>query len=186
MAVGAPVDASVFIDAVSINPLPSVSLTSPANNAVFSAANPINLTANAAAVGNSINGVGFYANNNLIAQVKAPYAYAWSNAPAGPSAVFARLLFNGTNTMDSSAVTISVTNPPPVAVGIGLSTDGLSLRIQGTGLPNRPYYLNVSSNLVPPVVWSPLLTSQADASGGILFTNPAPTNAQEFFRLSAP
>jgi hypothetical protein len=185
-AVGVPVDASVFIDAVNINPLPSVSLTSPADNAVFSAADSINLAANVSPVGNIINGVGFYANNNLIAQVKAPYAYAWSNAPAGPSAVFARLVFNGTNTLDSLAVNILVTNPPPVAVGIGLSNDGLSLSIQGAGLPNRPYYLNVSSNLVPPVVWTPLLTSQSDASGGILFTNLAPTNARQFFRLSAP
>ncbi len=180
------VDASVFIDAVGINPPPSVSLTAPTNNAVFSASNPINLTANVAANGNVINGVGFYTNNGLLAQVTSPYTYAWSNAPAGSSTVFARLVFNGTNTLDSAAVNIFVTNPPPVAAGIGFGSDGLSLRIQGAGLPNRPYYLVVASNLVPPVVWTPLMTNPSDPSGNILFTNLAPTSTQQFFRISAP
>jgi hypothetical protein len=180
------VDASVFIDAVNINPPPYVSLTSPTNNAVFTAANLVNLTANITANGSILNGVGFYANGSLIAQVNSPYTYAWSTAPAGPSTVFARLLFNGTNTIDTLAVNISVTNPPPAAVGIGFSTDGSNLLISGTGLPNRPYYLNVASNLSPPVVWTLLLTNQSNASGNILFTNLALTNAQQFFRLSAP
>jgi hypothetical protein len=88
--------------------------------------------------------------------------------------------------MDTLPINISVTNPPPAAVGIGFSTDGSSLLISGTGLPNRAYYLNVASNLIPPVVWTPLLTNQSNASGNILFTNLALTNAQQFFRLSAP
>jgi hypothetical protein len=172
---------------LTVTPPPSVVLTSPTNNAVFSAANPVNLAATVSTNGNTIVGVQFCANtSNLIAQVTSPYAYAWSNANAGASTVFARLVFNGSNTVDSSMVNITVTNPPPVAVGIGFSTDGLSLNLQGTGLPNRPYYLNVASNLVPPVIWTPLLTNMSDVSGNIIFTNLWPTNVQQFFRLSAP
>ena len=185
-------DNTVFLDNVSISPPvsqipPSVVLTSPSNNAVLSAANPLNLAASVVTNGNNVVGVQFYSDtSNLIAQVTAPYTYAWSNANAGASTIFARLVFNGTNTVDSSTVNITVTNPPPVIAGIGLGTDGFTLSLQGAGLPNRPYYLNAASNLNPPVVWTTLSTNIADASGNILFTNLAPTNGQQFFRLSAP
>jgi hypothetical protein len=117
--------------------------------------------------------------------VTAPYTYAWSNASAGASTVFARLVFNGTNTVDTSSVNITVTNPPPSTGGIGL-VNGQTLSISGSGLPNRPYYINMATNLTPPVVWIQIQTNISDASGNILFTNIAPTNTQQFFRLSAP
>jgi hypothetical protein len=185
-------DNTVFLDNVSISPPvsqipPSVVLTSPTNNAVLSSANPVNLAATVLTNGNSIVGVQFYSGpSNLIAQVTAPYTYAWSNANAGASTVFARLVFNGSNTVDSSLVNFTVTNPPPVLASIGFGADGLSLNVQGIGLPNRAYYLNSASNLNPPVVWTTLLTNTSDASGNILYTNLAPTNDQQFFRLSAP
>ena len=166
---------------------PSVALISPANNTVFSAANPINLAAAVTTNGTTIVGVQFYANtSNLIAQVVSPYTYAWSNANAGASTVFARLVFNGSNTVDSSVVNITVTNPPPIASGIGLGADGQTLTVSGIGLANRPYYLNVASNLTPPVVWSPIWTNLSDGAGNISFTNIAPTYNQEFFNISAP
>jgi hypothetical protein len=183
---------AVFLDNVRINPpisqvAPSVALTSPANNAVFSAANPVNLAATVATNGNTIVGVQFYSNtSNMITQVTAPYTYAWSNANAGASTVFARLVFNGSNTVDSLTVNITITNPPPVASGIGLGVDGQSLTISGMGVSSRPYYLNTASNLSSPVVWAQIQTNISDASGNIFFTNIAPTNAQQYFRISAP
>jgi len=185
-------DNTVFLDNVSISPgisqvPPVIALTSPANNAVFSAANPVTLAATATANGNTIVGVQFYSNaTNLITQVTSPYTYAWSNANAGASTVFARLVFNGTNTLDTAMVNITVTNPPPSANGIGLGADGHTLSISGSGLVNRPYYLYAATNLVPPVVWTPIQTNLSDAAGNITFTNLPPTNADGFFRISAP
>jgi len=185
-------DNTVFIDNVRISPFvsqvpPAVTLTTPANNAVFSAANPVNLAASVVTNGNSIAGVQFYSNtSNLIAQLTAPYTYAWSNAEAGASTVFARLVFNGSNTVDSAIVNITVTNPPPIASGIGLGVDGQTLSISGIGLASRPYYLNAASNLNPPVAWMPIQTNLADAIGNITFTNIASTNTQQFFRIFAP
>jgi hypothetical protein len=184
-------DNTVFIDNIRISPPisqlpPTVILTSPANNAVFSAANPVNFAAAVTTNGNTVVGVQFYSNtNNLITQVTAPYTYAWSNASAGASTVFARLVFNGTNTVDSSSVNITVTNPPPGTGVIGW-VNGQTLSISGSGLPNRPYCLNTATNLTSPVVWIPILTNLSDGAGTIAFTNIAPTNTQQFFRLSAP
>lgn len=185
-------DNTVFIDNVRINPPisqvpPSVVLTSPANNAVFSAANPINLAAMVTTNGNNIVGVQFYSDaTNLITEVTAPYTYAWSNANAGASTVFARLIFNGSNTVDSLSVNITVTNPPPVIEGIGLGADGQTLSVSGLGLASRPYYLNAATNLTPPVVWALIDTNISDSFGNIIFTNIAPTNTQQFFLISAP
>ncbi|HEY2082456.1 MAG TPA: Ig-like domain-containing protein [Verrucomicrobiae bacterium] len=185
-------DNTVFLDNVRFSPTispvpPSVTLTSPANNSVFSAANAVNLAATVTTNGNSIVGVQFYSNgSNLIAQVTAPYTYAWSNADAGASTVLARLVFNGSNTVDSSTVNITITNPPPVLQGIGLGTDGQTLTVSGTALASRPYYLNTTTNLTSPVVWTLIQTNLSDGAGNIFFTNIPPTNAQQFFIISAP
>jgi hypothetical protein len=166
---------------------PTVVLTSPADNSVFSAANPVNLAATVAPNGNTIVGVQFYSDtSNVISQVTAPYTYAWSSANAGVSTVFARLVFNGSNTVDSATVSIMVTNPPPIASGIGLGADGQTVSVSGLGLASRPYYLDTASNLIPPVVWMPIQTNLSDASGNILFTNVATTSSQQFFLISAP
>jgi hypothetical protein len=185
-------DNTVFIDDVRISPPisqlpPTISLTRPAPNAVLSAADPVNLAATVAANGNTIVGVQFYSDtNNFIAQVTAPYAYAWSNVSAGAFTVFARLVFDGSNTVDSSSVNITVTNPPPIVGGIGLGVDGQTLTILGTGLPSSTYFLNTASNLTPPVVWTQVQTNLSDASGNISFTNIMPTNTQQFFRIAGP
>lgn len=185
-------DNTVFIDNVKINPPvsqlpPSVVLTAPANDTVFSAATPINLAAVVATNGNTVVGVQFYSDTtNLITQVTSPYNYAWSNANAGVSTVFARLIFNGSNAVDSSVINITVTNPPPVTKSIGLGADGQTVDISGIGLASRPYFLNTASNLTPPVVWTPIQTNLSDAAGNISFTNIGPTNAQQFFLISAP
>jgi hypothetical protein len=185
-------DNTVFIDDVRISPPisqlpPTIALTSPAPNAVLSAASPVNLTATVATNGNTIVAVQFFSDtNNLIAQVTAPYAYAWSNASAGNSTVFARLVFDGSNTVDSSSINITVTNPPPIVVGIGLGADGQTLTISGSGLSSRPYFLDTASNLTPPVVWTPVQTNLSDPAGNIYFTNILATNTQQFFLISAP
>jgi hypothetical protein len=67
-----------------------------------------------------------------------------------------------------------------------VSGKGHVLSILGSGLASRPYYLNTASNLVPPMVWQQIQTNISDVSGNILFTNMAPTNAQQFFLISGP
>jgi hypothetical protein len=185
-------DNTVFIDNVrispSLHPLPaSVALIIPTNNAVFSLATPVMLTATVTTNANFISGVQFFADaTNLIGQVTTqPYIYSWSSAGVGAHSIFAQVIFDGTNTADSSVANITVINPSPVIGGIGTAVDG-TLSIWGAGLSNYLYFLDTASNLTPPIVWTPILTNLSDASGNISFTNLAPTNVQQFFRLSAP
>jgi hypothetical protein len=176
----------LFGSATTVAPL--INLTAPANNTAYTAPATVSLVATVTTNNNLINGVNFYFNNtNLIAQVtSSPYTYAWNNVSAGSYSVAARLIYNNSSSVTSTVVNITVTNPPPIVGGIGLGVDGQTLSISGRGLSSQPYFLNTASNLTPPVVWTQIQTNLSDTAGNISFTNIAPTNAQQFFRISAP
>lgn len=63
---------------------PAVSITSPANNTVFSSSANITITADAIISDGSISKVEFYQGNTKIGEdLSAPYAYIWTNVPTG-------------------------------------------------------------------------------------------------------
>jgi len=91
---------------------PTVSLTSPANGATFSAPANITLTATASDSASSITRVEFYNGTTLIGAVtSSPYTLAWNGITAGTYSLTAKAFAaNGTSTT-SSAVSITVTVP---------------------------------------------------------------------------
>jgi alpha-L-rhamnosidase len=184
-------DNTVFIDNVRISPtiqplLSSVTLTSPANKADFLSSSSVNLAVTVVTNGNIINGVQFYANTtNLVGQsATAPYACSWTNVPAGAYSLVACVMFNGGAVASSAAVNIAVTNPPLVLGSIGFVSDWQHLAISGVGQPGYTYILVGTTNLVPPVIWVPVMTNAADSSGNISFMSLPITNKQEFYRIS--
>jgi alpha-L-rhamnosidase len=185
-------DNTVFIDNVRIAPplvpgLSAVALTAPAYGATFAAPATIHLAAEVVTNGNAIMAVQFYANaTNLIAQAAAPYGYSWSNVPAGVYSLTAQVIYNGGGTANSFPVNIVVTNVPPVIGGLMLDSANQKLGIWGTGVQAQPYVLSMTTNLASPFQWQPLLTNVSDSSGNITFSNLAPTNFQQFFRISGP
>jgi len=95
-------------------------------------------------------------------------------------------LATGDNTVfiDNVIMSPSISQiPPPI---LGAITPGVTLSISGNGFSDYTYFLNASTNLTPPVVWTQVQTNLSDAAGNISFTNIAPTNAQQFFSISAP
>ena len=111
-------DNSSFIDAVSINAAnaaPTVTLTSPANNANFTAPASIALTATASDTDGAVTKVEFYNGATLIGSAPAaPYSFTWSNVPAGSYTITAKATDNGNAITTSAAVAVTVTgNQPP-------------------------------------------------------------------------
>jgi len=113
-------DNTVFIDNVRFSPLlqpapAAVALTSPANNATFTATAPVNLTATVTTNGNILNGVQFYTDTvTLLGQItNAPYTLAWANVSGGRHSVFARVLFNNGSSADSVPISFNVINSNP-------------------------------------------------------------------------
>ena len=95
------------------NTPPSVSLTSPAGGATFTAPANITIAANATDSGGSIVQVDFRAGETVIASdTTAPYAITWSNVAAGTYALTASATDNLGATTTSAVVNITV-NPAP-------------------------------------------------------------------------
>ena len=78
-----------------VNTPPTVTLTSPAQNAVYTAPATVVLSATASDIGGSISRVEFYSGSQLLSvDSTAPYSFSWANLPAGMYRVCARAYDN--------------------------------------------------------------------------------------------
>jgi hypothetical protein len=133
--IGSPSQAVVFIEPTNSPPLPQVkvSIFSPSNGAVFYM--PTNLSIFAAASPSTLN-LEFYAGTNdlgrgipyLSGGIIVTYFYlTWTNPPPGEYALTAVVPGNGSTSITSAPVNVTIllppTNPPPV-VSIGYPADG--------------------------------------------------------------
>jgi len=97
----------------------TVALTAPSGGQTYAAGSPITLTATAAESGGTVTRVDFYKGSTLLGSSSAaPYAYVWSNPPAGSYSLFARAIDSGNNIVDSPTVTatfggsgVTITSP---------------------------------------------------------------------------
>ncbi len=94
---------------IAVNTPPTVALTAPANNAVFTAPATISLTASASDPGGSVAKVEFFQNGNKVGEdLSAPYALDWANAGAGVYALTAIATDNQGATGASTPINITV------------------------------------------------------------------------------
>ncbi|HXW04604.1 MAG TPA: Ig-like domain-containing protein [Vicinamibacterales bacterium] len=99
---------SITVSATS-NQLPSVSLTSPANGATFTAPASITLAASASDPDGTVAGVDFYTGTQLIgSDTTAPYTGSWSNVAAGTYSLTAIARDDRGASRTSASVTITV------------------------------------------------------------------------------
>ena len=102
---------------VTSNQLPTVSLTSPAANAVSVAPGSFTLTADATDADGSIAKVDFYENGTLLGtSTTAPYSYTWTNVPAGPHSLTAIATDNLGAQTTSAAVSVISDAPPTISL----------------------------------------------------------------------
>jgi len=96
---------------------PNVSLTSPANNAVFAPGANIALVAGAADADEFVTKVEFFSEGTLLGtQFLAPYNITWNNVPAGRYSLTARATDLVGLVTTSAPVTITVDTPPRVSI----------------------------------------------------------------------
>jgi aryl-phospho-beta-D-glucosidase BglC (GH1 family) len=98
---------------------PTISITSPANNASFTAPANITITATATSASGSINNVKFLNGTTIIGVDSiAPYNFVWSNVTAGIYSITASATDNYGASATSSAVILKVNAPAPPTVSI--------------------------------------------------------------------
>ncbi len=164
---------------------PHIELTAPGAGPFLTPTNLI-VSADAGDVDGDINGVQFFANENLIGAVTTPpFSMSWSNAPAGTYSLTAIALD------DLGAATVSL----PVSVSLIelrlqhhlRQADG-SISFDFATLTNRAYTVQYSADLVH---WSNAVPSM-NGTGGVVrwqdkgppvTVSPPATETQRFYRL---
>jgi len=144
--------AAVHIVVSSSNQPPTVSITSPANNAEFES--PANITINAAAsdTDGTISRVDFYRGATKIGEdSSAPYSYNWMNVGAGDYHISAVAIDNGGEMTGSAAVHIIVnapsTNPPPPPPQSGSLNVGVDMAMCNSAtIPANARYVSTAGN----------------------------------------
>ncbi|MBI4663919.1 MAG: Ig-like domain-containing protein [Verrucomicrobia bacterium] len=121
--------------------LPTVTLSAPTAGQTFPAGASVTLTANASgAPGIEIARVEFSANRNKVGEATAsPFSFAWSNVKDGLYSITASAIDEIGGLTTSSAVSITVGNPPPQALfvvaagGPNASDNAIVSRLQSQG-----------------------------------------------------
>lgn len=102
---------------------PTVSISSPAGGATYTAPASVAITATAADSDGSISKVEFYQGTTKLGEsLTSPYTYTWSNVAAGNYALTAKATDNGGSAVTSSAVNITVSTAP-ACTPVSASTD---------------------------------------------------------------
>jgi RHS repeat-associated protein len=118
---GATKTSTAVAISVVANVAPTVSITSPAAGASFTAPASITINANASDVNSgTVTKVDFFIGTTLLGtDTSAPYSYAWTNAAAGSYSITAQATDNSGAVKTSAAVAITVTaanTPPTVSI----------------------------------------------------------------------
>jgi PKD repeat protein len=119
-----------------LNMAPTVSLTAPLDGATVAAPATITLEASAADVDGNLSRVEFYNGATLLgSDATAPYAFTWSNIPAGSYTLTARAVDAAESAATSTEIRMTVSNQPPVSNPGGpySGTEGLALTLNGAG-----------------------------------------------------
>jgi len=94
------------------NVLPTVSITSPANGATYTAPASITINATASDSDGTVTKVDFYQGGTLLGtDTTSPYSFAWTNVAAGAYSLTAVATDNAGGTRTSTAVSVTVNNP---------------------------------------------------------------------------
>ncbi|NUM34181.1 MAG: hypothetical protein HUU50_06535 [Candidatus Brocadiae bacterium] len=127
---------------ITVHGLPSVQITNPANNAVFTAFSDIAISADALDPERSVSKVDFYQGNTFLGtDTTSPYSYTWSNVQAGNYVLKAIVTDNHGATAESTLVNILVHTIPTVSITSPVSGDQF----------NAPATVVISANASDPV-----------------------------------
>lgn len=126
------------------NNLPTITLTSPANGASYTAPATVGLAASVTANGHTITKVQFYNGSGLLGEdTSSPYGLTWNSVNAGSYSLTARVLYDTGSTLNSAPAPVVVTG----AAGTGTVTFSNSAAITiadvGAGTP-YPSTINVA------------------------------------------
>jgi hypothetical protein len=158
--------------------VPAVTITNPANNAVFAAPANVKIGATATVAGGSVTNVAFFANTNLLGSAEsAPFTITSGSLAAGSYALTAVATAAGISAT-SSVVNIAVVSPIPIALSSPRITNN-QFAFDYSANPGLSYVVQDSSNLID---WLPLV-SNVPSSNSMHFTDSFTSNCARYYRV---
>ncbi len=136
---------SVSVTTVTTNTPPTVNLTTPSNNANFTAPATITITANATDANGTVTNVQFFNGSTLLAtDATAPYSFSWTTIPAGTYSLTAKATDNAgattTSTPASVTVTAVVSNADLIGPDCGTNNTTITFELNTTKRANVTSY----------------------------------------------
>ncbi|MHB9130668.1 MAG: Ig-like domain-containing protein [Armatimonadota bacterium] len=181
---------------IRVNNPPTVSITSPANDAVI-IGNSLSLTASASDTDGTINRVEFYQGSTYLGQdTISPFSYDWSGIAGGAYTLTARAYDNDGAPVTSDAVNITVWNTDDIGtVGVTGSASylpstftvaGAGAGITGTADAFRFVYLQMSGDCTITARVATFSSADNSARAGVMMRQNTTAGAIEASALFAP
>jgi hypothetical protein len=159
-------------------PSPTVSITSPANGAVFAAPANVKIGAAATVASGTVTNVAFFGNATSLGAVQtAPFSITTGSLAAGAYALAAVATAAGVSAT-SSVVNITVVSPVAITLTSQTITNS-QFAFNYTGTPGLSYVVQNSSNLVN---WLPIVTNVA-STNPVHFTDSLIPNGARYYRV---
>jgi plastocyanin len=151
------------INVLAPNVPPSVTVTNPANGAVFSAPADVTIQASASDTDGTVTNVRFFAGTTVLAnETAAPFAVVTNNLAAGSYTFSAVATDNGGLTA-TNAVTISVVTPVPLALGASTPLSATSFQFNYAANVGLRYVIQEASDLTT-ANWTSISTNTATSN----------------------
>jgi hypothetical protein len=158
--------------------LPTVSITSPSQGAVFAAPASVQLTASATVSGGKVTNVQYFAGSTLLGKaIVAPYTVTGSIPSPGSYNISAVATAFG-NSATSSPVNITVLASTPLSLGAPAISNGL-FSFSYDANPGLSYIVQSSSNLFN---WTTLSTNVPSTSP-VFFSDTLATTPPRYYRV---
>ncbi len=130
---------------------PTVSLTGPDDNSYFLAPATISISASATSSAGTVTNVAFFQGTNLVGNATtSPYAFDWTNVPAGAYSLSAEVFDDKGFSNVSGTITVHVVDPP-LTIDPTKFTSSLKIGFSGYAQPqaltNFPILVRLSTNL---------------------------------------
>ena len=131
------------------NQPPTATLTAPASGATFIAPASIDLTANAADADGTVARVDFYNGTTLLgSDATAPYAFTWTNVPAGTYALKATAVDNSGAIGSSATTTVTVASASGLPAGQQAVDIGAPVLSGSTSYSNGTYTTSAGGSAI--------------------------------------
>jgi hypothetical protein len=161
-----------------VGPLPIVTITNPAEGAVFAAPANVKIEATATVPSGSVTNVSFFANGSSLGTAAvAPFGITTGSLAASPYALTAVATAGGVSAT-SSVINITVVSPVPITLSPPAMTPG-QFSFDYSANPGLSYVVQNSSNLLN---WLTLVTN-VPTSNSVHFTDSLTPAATRYYRV---